>query len=602
MAPSKLLLLLVLAPVVHAILEELPSDARARANAALAAAKNAPPSSSSGCGTRPLVIVYGSRPPTDLGPLIEDQPPLPRLPPIATGADVELHQASSSSCLSSVKRIRGTLLIFDDGGLGDSSLGQVLSNLQQVAESLIVYGTGSSSLTSLSGLGSLESVGNLALARLPKLSSVAGLERLRTVNGGFVVWRTPELQSLDAMGPIQVVQERVWIENAPKLLSLGRLPPLPPPPPSPPLGAALPTTTARITRASENGGDGAATGLSALRSVGLDLHIENCDVPSLELPFLASTGGEIALLNNRRLASTQGLRALTSTLGVALIGNALLADVDGFSRLTELKGDLSVVNNAAIQTLNGFANLRGIGMSVDVSSNPALRSLDGMRALQGVGQMLNIGFNPSLEALRGFGALRSVGADLIVRQNEKLKELTDLGASLQIVGAGPAGGALIVEDNEALTSLAPLGSPPLQVVRGEVRVRAGNGFGAGGPNAGVGAGGGGGDSGAAALEALAQPNFAFYSPAPAGGTTTAMVPAAPTTTPTTTAMPVAPQTPVPASRVATAVPAPGGGAALTTTTTTATPRAVVAPTPMAAGPGAAPAAPAGPSAFVNTLG
>ena len=592
------LLLAGLALGAHA-LEELPSQARQRLNAALAAAaKNGPPLS--GCGTRPLVIVYGTNPPTDLGPLIEDQPPLPRLPPVRTGADVELHQASASasSCLNQTRRIRGTLVIIDDGGLGPSL--PLLSNLQQVGESLIVYGTGgpAASLTSLEGLGALESVGNLALARLPRLATVAGLEGLRAINS-LALWRLPELQTLDAMGPVTMVQERVWIENAPKLLSLGRLPPLPPLPPSAPLGETAPKVTRAQgpapTAGAGAGADG-ATGLSALRSVGLDLYIQNTDLPSLELPYLATLGGEIALVNNKRLASTQGLRSLASVSAVALIGNALLADVDGFARLTELKGDLSLVRNGAIQSVNGFSGLQKVGLSVDVSSNPALRSLDGLRALQGVGQLLNVAFNPSLEALRGLGGLRSVGADLIVRNNPKMKELSDLGASLQVVGAGPSGGALIVEGNEALASLAPLASPPLQVVRGAVRVREGNGFASSAALSTPAPGGGGGiDASVRALEALSQPNFTFGPGAATGGATggATMVPATATPPPTTpepaaaVARPAGPLAALPPARAVTAVdPAP---------------RAAVAPmTPVPAAPAAPMASAAAP--FVNTLG
>lgn len=621
-------------------LEELPADAEAGLAASLRNAKSNNNANANGaCGTRPLVIVYGANPPTDLAALVEDQPPLPRLPPIASGADIELHQAAAQgSCLSSVRRIRGTLLVLDDGAL-PSSL-SLLSSLQHVGESLIVYGVNSNAaLTSLSGLGALESTGHLAIARLPRLASLGGLEKLRAVNGGLALWRLPELQTLDAMGPIQVVQERVWIENTPKLLSLGRLPQLPPATPAQ-------VSVARITRQDGGGGGGDASsssvsGLSALRSIGLDLHIENTDLPSLELPSLATVGGEIALLNNKRLASTQGLRALASAFGVALINNALLADVDGFARVTELKGDLSLVRNAAIQSVNGFSAVRSIGLSLDVSSNPALRSLDGFGGLAAVGQLLNVAFNPSLEALRGFGALRTVGSDLIVRNNTQLRELTDLGASLQAVGTGRAGGALVVEGNAALASLAPLAAPPLQVVRGEVRVRAGNGFSSAASEKSSSTN----DAAVRAIEALAQPDFAFYPPqqqqqqgaaaagaaaggvgagaaaavppagaaalpAPAAATTT--VAAAPARLPSqqapvgTTMLPTATQPPVPTTTAppraaaapdATAAPAAAAPASMAAA-------AATTPPPAAAAAPAAPTAPPAPepdSNFVNTL-
>ena len=114
-------LLAISAPRLAAAIEALPAEVSARDNAALQAALKKK-TAATGCGTSPLVIVYGSTPPSSLAPLVEDQPPLPRLPPLGSSADVELHSATdgSSSCLSGVKRIRGTLLILDDGSLGPS--------------------------------------------------------------------------------------------------------------------------------------------------------------------------------------------------------------------------------------------------------------------------------------------------------------------------------------------------------------------------------------------------------------------------------------------------------------------------------------------------
>jgi hypothetical protein len=562
--------------------ERLPSDVANRAAAALAAARAAPPSER--CGAAPLVIVYGSpTPPQDLAAILESQPPLPRLPPIATAADVELHAVGAAACLRSLRRIRGVLLLLD---LQEGALAASLPNLEAVGEALIVHGQGST-ITSLAGLDKLTSVGHLALAELPRLATVQGLSSLRAVNGGFTLYRLPELQTLDAMGPIETVFERVWLQSTPKLLSLGLSAALPPPLPV----QAAPPQNPPITKQQQQ-----ISGLTALRSIGLDLHLDDTDLPSLELPFLTTVNGEVALFNNRRLASTQGMRALTSASGVALFNNDLLADVDGFARLTELKGDLSLVRNPVIQSVNGFKRLVTVGLTVDVSSNPTLRSLDGFSGLSQVGQMLNLAFNPSLEALRGFGGLRSVGGDLIVRNNTQLRELGDLGAALEAVGASAAGGSLIIEDNPALASVAPLGAPPLRLVRGAVRVRKGNGLvGGGAVDVGVGAAG---ESSLAALEALAQPSFAFPAPAPSApgalqvgpGAQAAMVP----TRPTTPAAPAAGA--VPAATTPTTTPTPMGGAVAA-----ATPPAAV-PSPVAAIP-LQPAAPVDPSSarFLNNL-
>ena len=565
-----LLALMLMTGLAAARLEELPAEIEGKMKAALAAAAAATGGGAGGCGTAALVIVSPTGP-SDLTQVLESQPPLPRLPPVERASDVELLRPDAT-CLSSLKRVRGSLLLLS---LPDGALNS-LSSLETVGEALIIFG---GTLTSLSGLDSLKTVGHLAIAEAPALANVQGLSALRAVNGGFTLWRLPELQSLDFLGPLETVFERVWIQDTPKLLSLGRVPQLPQLPP-----VQLPP---QITKQQQQTTT-PATGLTALRQVGLDLHIDNTDLPSLDLPFLTSVKGEIALFNNRRLATTQNVRALTSAFGLALYNNDLLADVDGFRRLTELKGDLSLVRNRALQSVNGFKSLVSVGLTVDVSSNPTLRSLDGFAALTTVGQMLNVAFNPSLEALRGFGALRSVGGDLIVRNNTQMRELTDLGAVLESVGANPAGGSLIVEDNPALVSLAPLASPPLRLVRGAVRVRKGNGGeGVGGPAA-------------TALEALAQPNFTFF-PAEAGAA--AAAPAAVPPPPAVAPAPVAPPavaTPAPPARAlpattpATTTPTPMGGAGAAATTVAAT----TLPPPRT--PGAVAADP-GTARFLNNL-
>ncbi|KIY96320.1 hypothetical protein MNEG_11641 [Monoraphidium neglectum] len=381
------------------------------------------PASSLAGATKSLVIAYGATPPTNIRPLLDQSPPLPKLD-VTSAKQVELASLiDAASCIRTAPRVTGALVIWDDGTIPDLS---ALGNLKTVSGPLVLFGVnGNSSIASLAGLEKLESVGGFTLAHMNKIKDLTGLGRLTDVAEDLVIWDNDGLQSLRGIGPFTQLFSRLWIDTNPLLTDL--------------------------------------TGLDSLAALDYDLVIrENPLLRTLDgLGALQArtrtVGGEVSLVNNFELVSTAGLKALRSVgISLAVMGHPKLEDLDGFSRIAAIPGDL-VIYETSLESLGALSNIRSVGLNCVVGVNPDLESLEGLGNLTSVGAQLSISFNNNITSLKGLGNLQRVGYDLLIRSNAALQTLADLPRSLQSVGAALTGD-LVITNNPALDSLEGLGA------------------------------------------------------------------------------------------------------------------------------------------------
>jgi len=171
--------------------------------------------------------------------------------------------------------------------------------------------------------------------------------------------------------------------------------------------------------------------------------------------LLIDLGGPVAIEGNTVLADVDGFTTLPATNhAVRVADNPQLAALEGFDLLAE-SSDLEFIDNVALQNVFGFANLTTAGV-VAVEGSPGLRSLAGLSQLEQVeglqlvalqlqdvpwftelhtidGDLL-ISNLPSLGRVSGLPALTYVGGDLRLSLNPQLIELQGSGALLAIDG------------------------------------------------------------------------------------------------------------------------------------------------------------------------
>jgi hypothetical protein len=258
--------------------------------------------------------------------------------------------------------------------------------------------------------------------------------------------------------------------------------------------------------------------LEGLQSVAGDLVVvDNLNLARLHHPRLSSVGGSVSVEDNSYLVDWAGTEALSS-LGGDLIARrnpglnpmdfgsltaaaelALedldgLVVLDGFPRLTEVRGSLRISGAAQLQRIEGFGALKRVGGAVQIITNPALTQIDAFHALEELGldgdledetHWLRVAANFTLSDIHGFGALREAGgvsveADLRLLAFdlpalEHARHSIDLSDNDAMTGIGgfakleTVGGSLLLNGHERVTSVH--GFPRLTSVGANLEIR-----------------------------------------------------------------------------------------------------------------------------------
>jgi hypothetical protein len=129
------------------------------------------------------------------------------------------------------------------------------------------------------------------------------------------------------------------------------------------------------------------------------------------LEELRTVAGTINFFRNPKLLNVAGLRNLESVGDDFFIhNNPVLADVKGLANLRAVGGELAIHSDLVLETLAGLERLESVG-ALNVSGNPELRSLEGLTKLTVIRGDLSIKDNPSLSQAQAqaFATSRSVG-------------------------------------------------------------------------------------------------------------------------------------------------------------------------------------------------
>ena len=203
------------------------------------------------------------------------------------------------------------------------------------------------------------------------------------------------------------------------------------------------------------------TNFSELQSVDGTLLFEDYDIdqtnnnPLAEFDTLTSVG---ALIFDGNL----GIESITSSTLQTVLGDVLIEatpnlgialGVLALDAVTEIVGDLVIFRNEEILDAS-FQNLTTIGGDLDIDSNGNLVSLDGFPEVSSISGDVILANNPSLSNVSTLG--NTEGARLDVQNLEVINndDLTSLGGTGSNAFRIRAQNAIIIRDNESLTSIS----------------------------------------------------------------------------------------------------------------------------------------------------
>lgn len=165
-----------------------------------------------------------------------------------------------------------------------------------------------------------------------------------------------------------------------------------------------------------------------------DVVIDEADITSLAgLANITAITGGLEIREVEGLESLDGLENL-ETVGTDLVLREVedLENIEALSSLVSVGGELTIRSCPELVTLDGLENLTTVGLGLIIRDCESLISIEGLTSVEYVGEILEVVENPILESLAG------------------LENVTT------IIGGDE--GALVIEGNDALTSLEGFGN------------------------------------------------------------------------------------------------------------------------------------------------
>ena len=343
-----------------------------------------------------------------------------------------------------------------------------LNNLTSVEGRLDIRST---FLTSLEGLDNLRSVGEtLYVGGNPLLTSLEGPNKLTSLGGSLAIEANALLTSLEGLNNLTAIGETLHIANNPLLTSLDGLNTL--------TSVGSDDSRRGLTILS-NPLLTSLEGLNNLASVGGSIQIAGVGLTSLNAisDLLSSYDGTLditfaptltdlgALGNLTRFSGSLFLSGEPASLGLLAnlthiegdlalgrIGREVFTNLEGLglTNLTSVGGGLFIAQTNTLTNLTGLNSLASIGGGLSIAPNNTLTSLMGLNSLTSIDGGLWIGQNSALTSLEGLDSLTDVGGDLSIAYNPLLTSLEGLG------GLTGVGGNLVVQNNEHVGSLEGL--------------------------------------------------------------------------------------------------------------------------------------------------
>lgn len=179
-----------------------------------------------------------------------------------------------------------------------------------------------------------------------------------------------------------------------------------------------------------------------------DVFINGSDISSLSgLSSINTIDGSLIIRYANELTNLSGLDSLRTINGEFYIfNNNSLQDLTGLEMIDSLPDNLSIKDNQILSDLSGLNNLKKIGTNLIVKNNDSLRSIQALSALNSV-FAVKISDNYLLENLEGLENIDSIEGFIIANNNSKLESLNGI-QNLESIGG------ISVYQNYSLRSLA----------------------------------------------------------------------------------------------------------------------------------------------------
>ncbi len=308
-----------------------------------------------------------------------------------------------------------------------------LANLKSVGGKFSLLNVG---VSNLEGLENLEHIGGtLSIKYMLNLTSLSGLSSLSSVGGVLSITENPLLTGFGSLQSLASVGEAVEIFDNPALASFNGLQNL--------------ESVGQTLRIFKNHALTTINGLQNLLYVGGE--IELFDSPALTnlnaFQKLISVGDHLKIYENPLLATLDGFQDLETVGGNALFYDLGITSIDGLGKLEYIGGSLTIGNNQSLAGISGFQKLIWVEHSLEIHSNPALTVLNGFQSLASVGETFSL-YELGITSLASLGQLESIGGGLSI---ELLPNLNSVGG---LSGLSTVGTFINVVYNAALSTCA----------------------------------------------------------------------------------------------------------------------------------------------------
>jgi len=273
--------------------------------------------------------------------------------------------------------------------------------------------TRNDSLTNLTGLDNIGSLGGLLINGNTSLINLLGLNNLYSIDGDLKIIDNDQLVKLEGLESLRTLNGELRITSNDQLSNLKGLKSL--------------SFLRRSFLIFDNSTLTSFSGLESLSSIGYNCYINQ----------------------NSALTNLKGLENIISVGGsFGITDNPVLASLDGFENLKSVDGNFYINKNSALTSLKGLKNLCTIGKIFNIIGNPHLENLFGLEKLSSIGEHFAIINNTSLLSLSGLEILSEVRGPLSIYGNVALTDLSALHNLKEI-------GGLIIKENCNLFEYLP---------------------------------------------------------------------------------------------------------------------------------------------------
>ena len=277
-----------------------------------------------------------------------------------------------------------------------------------------------SDISNLLGLSTLDSIGGcLKIFDNPQLISLSGLKNLSYVgyctegsffvtSFGLLIQNNAVLTSLAGLENLKSVRAGIAIDTNSSLSTLSGLNNL--------------STVGTCTIQHPLGG----SGLYSLQIV------ENKSLKAIDSLVKLDTLGILKIAGNDSLASLHGLGNLYFVEDLYIEDNPSLPDFKGLENLHTL-GNFIIRYNTSLTGFNDLDSLKTLYGQLLVEFNDSLKDFSGLENLGTIGAGFYVGNNAILKDFSGLGNLQFIGADFLVEYNGSLTNFQGLG-NLKSIG------------------------------------------------------------------------------------------------------------------------------------------------------------------------